>query len=632
MRTTLKKGTRGASNGFGALPSAPSHMPAPSARRLYRQPRRNPLTVVGRVLLWLVLAALVAAASLAGGAWLFFNYSVAAVRPHSKEVREAQLVLDAPAPGQPTVALVIGYDERPGDGRVGSRSDTVMLLRADPREDTVTLLSFPRDLIVDIPGCRGHPPFRDRINAAYTYCGPRGTLETVRDLTGIPINYMIAVNFRAFTRIVDDLGGVFLDVDQRYFNDNSGLGPGQTYARIDLKPGYQKLGGKQALDFVRYRHTDSDVYRIVRQQEFVKAFKQQISSRWQLFQLPGIVNTITQNVEVAKGGKQALDPDEVLGYARLVYDLPAGNFQQVQMEGFSGYAELSVPEEELQDAVDRFLNPDVAAAERALNVATGRKPRTSTGPPPSEVTLEVVNGNGVAGAADEAAYLLSQRGYVTQNGGNAAAFDYFNTQVLYDPAVADAKAAAERVASLFGDAEVDPAAVPLATMIRVVVGQTFHGTLAPAPRDAMPERQPAAVVTDPGSVAPLLRPLRRQVDFRVLVPTVREETSSLSSDEGVRVYRLQGAKALRLTYRTGANEYWGIQQTSWTDAPILNGPSLTRTIEGRLYSLYFSGPRLHMVAFEEDGAAYWVTNTLLNRLSNETMLAIAAGLEPLGRD
>jgi hypothetical protein len=88
-------------------------------------------------------------------------------------------------------------------------------------------------------------------------------------------------------------------------------------------------------------------------------------------------------------------------------------------------------------------------------------------------------------------------------------------------------------------------------------------------------------------------------------------------------------QGLRLTYVTGTNEYWGIQQTSWTDAPILNGPTMTRRIKGREYRLYFNGPKLHIVAFEEDGAAYWVTNTLLNSLSNETMLAIAKGLKPL---
>ncbi|MGH8966009.1 MAG: LCP family protein, partial [Actinomycetes bacterium] len=353
-------------------------------------PRRNPLRLIGKFFLWIVVVVLVAAGGLAGGVELYFDYSVAAVRASSREVREAQKILAEPVPGQAAVAIVIGYDKRFGpESAIGSRSDTVMLVRADPGKSVLSLLSFPRDLIVDIPGCRDHPPFRGRINEAYTYCGPRGTLATVKDLTGIPINYMITVNFRAFTRIVDKLGGVHMDVDQRYFNDNSGLGPGQTYDMIDLQPGYQKLSGSDALDFVRFRHTDSDLYRVVRQQEFVKAFKQQVSSTWTLLQLPGIVNAITENVEVAKGGRQEIEPGEVRGYAKLLYELPAGNFQQVQMENVTGYNELSVPEEELQAAIDRFMSPDVDAPEKAIAVATGSEPKTPAGPPPSEVTVDV---------------------------------------------------------------------------------------------------------------------------------------------------------------------------------------------------------------------------------------------------
>lgn len=649
MRTSMKKGIGRSANGNGAAPpeapavltAAPPRSPQPppvpphaaSGRSFYRV-RKNPLRVLAKGVMWLVVAALVAAGALVGGVKLYFDYSVAAVRAHSPEVIDAQRELDAaPEAGQPATAIVIGYDRRAGETGTGSRSDTVMLLRADPRKDAVTLLSFPRDLIVDIPGCTGHPPWRGRINEAYAYCGPRGTLTTVKELTGVPINYMITVNFRAFRTIVDRLGGVYMDVDRRYFNDNAGLGPGQTYAAIDLKPGYQHLDGKRALDFVRYRHTDSDLYRVVRQQEFVKSFKQQVSSNWSVFQLPGIVKTVTENVEVAKGGKQALDSDEVISYARLVYELPAGNFQQVSLENLTGFNELTVSESEIQAATNRFLNPDVRAPEKALDVATGRKPKNEGGPPPSQVTVQVQNGNGVAGAADEAAYLLGQIGYQTSNGGNAQNFDFFHTLVLYDPSAAGAEPAARRVADLFGDAEVEqaPAGAELPGVLRVIVGETFQGSLGPAPRDTTPERQPAAVVSDPDSAAPLLRPLRRRVDFPLMVPTVREESSSISTEEGVRAYKLADGSAVRLTYTSGTNEYWGIQQTSWAEAPILNGPTIERTIKGRRYKLYFSGSKLHVVAFEENGGAYWVVNTLMNRLSNETMLAIARGLKPLGR-
>jgi hypothetical protein len=88
-------------------------------------------------------------------------------------------------------------------------------------------------------------------------------------------------------------------------------------------------------------------------------------------------------------------------------------------------------------------------------------------------------------------------------------------------------------------------------------------------------------------------------------------------------------KAVRLVYRMGSNEYWGVQMTDWDDAPVLADKSLTRRIGGRVYDLYYNGPKLHMVVLNTPKADYWVVNTLLDRLSNETMLAIAKGLRPL---
>jgi LCP family protein required for cell wall assembly len=664
MRTTLKKGTGRNGNGNGAAPPVlppppleppplepppleppaqaepPLRAPPPpppatatgSERSFYRV-RRNPLKLLVKGVLWLVAIVLVGAGALAGGVKLYFDHSVSEIRASSPEAKAAaEELAEITGTDKPAVAIVIGYDMRAGDPSSGSRSDTVMLVRVDPKRDAVTMLSFPRDLVVSHPGCEGHPPWSGRINEAYAYCGPRGTVSTVKELTGIPINYMITVNFRAFTNIVDRLDGVYMDVDRRYFNDNSQ--GGDSYATIDLKPGYQHLNGRDALDFVRFRHTDSDLYRVVRQQDFLKALKQRVSSTWDIFELPGIVKAVTENIEVAKGGGKPISSGEVLRYANALYGLPAGNFQQVPLEGVSGFFELEIAPESLQDAVRRFLNPDLKASEKALTVATGQKIKNeANAPPPSQVSVEIQNGNGEDGAADEAAVLLGRIGYRTENGGNADNFDYFRTRVLYDAGTEDAEAAAQELADLFGGAEVRkaPAGEPLATMLRVVVGKTFQGTLGPAPADDTPERQKPQVVGDRTSIAPALRQLRRQVDFPLLLPTVREKGSSIVDDEGIRAYKLDGNRAVRLTYRTASNEFWGIQQTSWDDPPILNEPTLERTIGGRTYKLFFSGPKLHVVAFESDGAVYWVVNTLRNRLSNETMLAIAKGLKPLER-
>jgi LCP family protein required for cell wall assembly len=623
MRTTLKRGTAGhvAGNGQGGIPISPL-----SGATRYKTKRRGPLRLIGKFFMWLVLVILVAVGALAGGAWLYINQSVAAVRAHSKDVVEAQQYLDVAQADKPAVALVIGYDKRLGsESSLGSRSDTIMLVRADPGKKVVSMMSFPRDLVVTIPGCKGQGPFSGRINEAYTYCGPQGTLRTVKELTGIPINYIITVNFVGFRDIVDKLGGVYVDVDHRYFNDNSN---GEDYATIDLHSGYQHLNGNQALSYVRFRHTDSDLYRVVRQQNFVKAEKQQIASHFSLTTIPGIVRTITKNVEVGVGGGKTLNVKTLYEYANLLYGLPSGNFQQVQIGDISGYNELSAPQSAIDNAVNDFMNPDVSAPEKAATAALGEKPKGDTGPRPSQVSVEVLNGNGVAGAADQAAVRLAQRGYPVTNGGNADRFDYFQTKILYDPAVAGAQAAAKQMADLFGDgqAEVAPPGTRLKAMLEVIIGQTFHGDLTPGPADNTPTHV-APTVTPDTSAAGELHSVKK-AGFLLYTPTVRDTSSTLSTLEPVRAYRAGDHKAVRLVYETG-NEFWGIEELQWEDPPILDGATVQRRIKGRDYGLYFDGPKLHMVAFKEDGNSYYVVNTLLNRLSNETMLAIAKGLTPL---
>jgi len=118
------------------------------------------------------------------------------------------------------------------------------------------------------------------------------------------------------------------------------------------------------------------------------------------------------------------------------------------------------------------------------------------------------------------------------------------------------------------------------------------------------------------------------------LPTVLERNSHLDSGYGetpVRVYRLGGQPTVRLTYKTGGNEYWGIQETRWTEAPLLADKSLTQWVKGRRFDLYYTGSHLHVVVLRAGGATYWVVNTLLDELSNETMLAIARGFRPMTR-
>jgi LCP family protein required for cell wall assembly len=642
MRTTLKRGIGRAAaangNGRAAYPPSP-----PSPVTVYRQPEppaRSGRSVVVRVLGWAGLVLLVVLAGVAGGGYLYAHETVAALAPESHAERAAAEQLDIPKAGQPATALVIGYDRREDEAKgTPSRSDTLMLLRADPDAKTISLLSFPRDMTVSIY-CPGRTPYTGKINTAFTFCGPRATLDTVRNLTGLPVNYIITVNFQGFRQLVDKLGGVWLDVDRRYFNDFSGP---TGYATINLHPGYQHLNGYQALDYVRYRHTDSDLFRVARQQLFVRAFKDQVRHSFSPTKLPSVVRVVRNNVTVGQGGGNDVSLATILSYAALAYDLPAGHVFQSRIEGLEGYAELTTSSENIKRAVQEFAHPDVEAPKKATAVALGEKVKLKA-PPARETTVTVLNGNGVSGSASNASYLLGQRGYqmVTPPNGipaNAPSFDYFRTKVYFDASIAGAKLAAQRVANLFGSADVAkmPARIrSLANdaMLVGVVGQTFHGSLAAAPVDQTPKRQQANVVPGAEASLDLLRERQRRVPFPLMVPTVIDRSSWIDRERPIRLYRIDPErkhKAVRLVYRMGSNEYWGVQMTNWSDAPVLSSRSFVRNIGGRRYELYYDGPRLHMVVLRTKKGTYWVVNTLLDRLSNETMIAIAKSLRPVAK-
>jgi LCP family protein required for cell wall assembly len=652
VRTTLKRGIgRGASvNGDGRAILPPGAL-TPITR--YQQPprRHGGLELAGKIALWLLGTIVMLAGAIGGGTYLFFHHSVAAVEPHSRDVKLAAQQLHTVPPNRPAIALVIGYDKR--FGIAGSRSDTIMLIRAQPNPKAISLLSFPRDLTVDVK-CPGQDYGPGKINSAYAYCGAPGTVATVRALTGLPINYLITVRFRGFTQVVDKLGGVWIDVDRRYFHSNAGtaLGSEDRYAEINLQPGYQKLNGAQALAFVRFRHADDDIHRNARQQLFVKAIRQQISasiSLSNLIKLAQVVSAITHNTEIATAGGHAPSEDTILSYAAFAYGLPSGHVFQTKFDASVGVTDVTASTEVIQGAVRDFENPDVEAPEKAASVVLHRRiGKRARAPRPSQTTVTVLNGNGIAGSATLAANGLDSRGYrilypPNQIPANAPAHtcvrpQCFTTQVFFNPSKRRSKAAARRVANLFGSANVAkmPAVVKPYTygsMVIVVVGQTFHGTLAPGPVDHTPPKQPPSVRRDFSTVS-YLRKRQHKVPFKLEIPTLIEKSSSLSTvgQRPIRTYRINGdKKAVRLTFTMGNGfEYWGIEQTDWEDAPVLKDANFVQKIKGREFDFYWNGPHLHMVVLHENGATYWVVNTLLDSLSPQTMTAIAKGLHPMG--
>ncbi len=646
MRTTLKRGIgRGSGldgNGNGHAVVPPAALTPMTKYRVPEPPGRSGLRVVGKILLWVAIGVTMLAVALVAGIYLWFHESVAAIQAHSEDVKSAQKFLgEPPTPGHAAIALVIGYDHRANEtANTPSRSDTVMLLRADPDTKSVSMLSFPRDMIVPIH-CPGQSIFTGKINAAYATCGAKGTVQTVADLSGLPINYLITVNFRGFKQIVNRLGGVWIDVDRRYFNNNAGLSPTFGYAKINLQPGYQLLTGGSALDYVRFRHTDSDLFRVVRQQQFVKGMKYQLAHNFSIAKVPKIIGALTKNIEVGAGGGRKVSGKTVLSYAFFAYHLPSGHFFQSQIGGLTGYNDLRTDPSNIQAAVQDWLQPDVEAARVATAVALGNKVRSST-PTPAQTSVTVLNGNGIEGAAANAGYLLSQRAYrivPPPDGatGNAPRTNYYSSKVYWNPRVKRSEAAAKSVAKLFApaDAEAMPPEVrPLGrnAMITVVVGSTFHGTITPAPPIKVPtQREPANVTSNAYDTLTTLRKIQPKVPgIKLEYPSVIESSSSPDRQKPYYAYRIrEGDKAVRLVFRTGAGAYWGIEETSWGEAPILSDKSVHHILKGRSYDFYYNGPKLHMIVLHERGDTYWVVNSLLDNISNETMIAIAKGLRPL---
>jgi LCP family protein required for cell wall assembly len=644
MKTTLKRGVGRAAgadgNGRAVLPPG-----ALTPITHYEQPRkrRGVIGIIGRILFFLVLATASLLVGIGGGYWLEGEQTVVDIDRASRrdpQIRNAAKKLDIVLPGRPAIAIAVGQDFRrwaKGDER-GGRADTVMLLRADATVGTLSMLSFPRDLMVNIH-CPGRT-FSGPINSAYAECGLQGTVETVKRMTGLPIHYIVTIDYRGFIQTVDKLGGVWMDIDRRYFNDNSGGGP--TFPPIDLMPGYQELTGREALSFVRYRHTDSDLYRIERQRLFMRALKERLSSSFKVTAIPKLTGVARKNVKIGKGGGAALEPDEFRGWALFALQLPPGRVYQSKIEGLVGYNQLTTDPSNIQAAVEEFQTPDVEAGTKATAAALGERPKLagSAAPAPGRTSIVVLNGNGITGSAANASYLLGRRGYRTlppPDGVLAnAPSRVFRTQVFFDPAQRRSRAAARAVANLFGSADVKGAMTPTiapfsnSAMLVVIVGQTFHGTLAPAPVDRTPKRKPPNVVRNPLATLGLLRSIRHRADFPLMVPSLLERSSYVDREKPLRIYQIKkGEKAVRLTFKTGAQEYWGIQQLTWEDAPVLGGKNVTRRLGGREYDLYYDGARLHMVVLKTDKASYWVVNTLRDSLSNETMLSIARGLRLL---
>ncbi len=339
----------------------------------------------GRQMKWRAIAAFAFIVVLAAGATLKIGLLQldevvdAFAKAGGKNAIDLPEVTQAEA-GKPQTIMILGTDGRLGaDEGAGSRSDTIILARLDASKPAITLLSIPRDLKVDIPGFA----LPDKINAAFANGGTKLTLKTVKELLSQPgrpfkINHVVVVNFVGFREMVDYLNCAFIDVDRHYFNDVGGPGG---YATIDIEAGYQKICGNDALDYVRYRHTDNDLIRGARQQDFIRQLlrgrsvreKLSIGNRIQLAKIAGRYSR-TDNSLLEKGTLLRL-----LKLGLAVADKPVQQvtFGAGRIQDDGDY--LVASPDAVDETLDQFMNPRTVTEETERRPRPKKKKRRSKG-------------------------------------------------------------------------------------------------------------------------------------------------------------------------------------------------------------------------------------------------------------
>jgi LCP family protein required for cell wall assembly len=277
--------------------------------------------------------------------------------------------IDRADAGEAQTLMILGSDIRYADREAGipPRSDTILLVRLDPDKEVIAMTSSPRDLLVTVPGVGDAV----KINSAYENGGERLAVKTVKELLSVggrdfKINHVVTVDFGGFQRAIDYIGCVYTDIDRDYFNDNTGPGG---YAAIDIDPGYQKLCGKDALSYVRYRHNDNDLVRAARQQDFLrqvrtaKGTKKLISGGI----APGNLKKLARVFGRYFDRDKSLDSTkEIFKFAKTVLFTAGNPVREVQFRVTSAPDNINLVanEEMLEETVSEFLDAKASAVPR----------------------------------------------------------------------------------------------------------------------------------------------------------------------------------------------------------------------------------------------------------------------------
>jgi LCP family protein required for cell wall assembly len=375
-------------------------MGSPDDQKKPPRPGRR-LLLKGAIGAFLIFAC--SAATVASAGLLEVDQLIRIVKSESAPIPGIAGALDNVKAGQPQTILVLGSDRRFVDIKEKNpvRSDTLLLVRLDPSRGVTAVMSIPRDLKVDIPTRRGF--VTDKINAAYALGGPSLSVRVVKDLLHIPISHVVNVNFGGFQRAVNRLGCVYVDVDRDYFNDNDPPnGSPFDYATININPGYQKLCGSDALDYVRYRHFDDDLVRAARQQSFLSAAKEQIGlgrifgDRKELLRIFG---RYTQT-DIARQNTTA-----ILRLLKLAFEASKNPIREVHFRGDIGETYVTIGPRNLQRTIAEFKEGRASTGPRETVPTTGSKAsrrkaaRRSAGLPRGVIFSKVEGENFVAAAS-----------------------------------------------------------------------------------------------------------------------------------------------------------------------------------------------------------------------------------------
>lgn len=333
--------------------------------------------------------------------------------------------------------LVLGLD----DVEAVHRADTIILVRIDIDKKTASVMSIPRDTRVSI---KGHKQ-PQKLNHAYAYGGIELLSDTVVNLTGIPVNYYFIINYAAFPKIIDAIGGVDITIPKRmkYIDKAQNL-------NIDFQPGKQHLNGQKSLEYVRFRmDAMGDMGRMKRQQEFAKIFIDKLSSPAILPRIPELVQFVLSEIKTDMSLKTAL---QLAGQLKDMQPSHARFFTMPGDPAYIGGVSYFVPD--LQKA-SSLMDPnytDKADAKSADNkladndTSAGKKNDLSTGSPVElnentaaivssfKKPIAILNGTGRPGLAKTFTEAFEKAGIEVAFTGNAKHSDFRYCLVHYpDP-------------------------------------------------------------------------------------------------------------------------------------------------------------------------------------------------------